>query len=371
MTDFKTLYSWVKGLPIVDWHNHLDMKALAEDRPLGSLYEVWVKADPYKHRAMRICGEAERVITGDASEDEKWAAWMRTLPKLVGNPLFAWAKMEMEWLGLFNAEAQSSREGTWIRELRNVSLVEWTPSNDNTVDEHLTRQVCTLVAGIDSRLNITAVTRHTRYTEQTRFLIDEIVKLRCRKMLFIHDKGRCAQIQVTRTGTHYQTLNRRQTHRSIYALSVQHSSTTATASDMCRNNLLLLRIDTQELAYTGTDITVTCAVETVATNRIFLIQLIRKRVHVCVIRHRLMECRIEDCYLRNARKNLLNCVNTLQVSRVVQRSQLHALDDHLFYLRSDEHGLVEFLSAVDYTVTDGVDLFEVLDATDLRIHQFL
>ena len=125
---FETLYSWVKDLPIVDWHNHLDMRALAEDKPLGSLYEVWVKSDPYKHRAMRICGEPERLITGNAPEEEKWAAWMRTLPKLVGNPLFAWAKMEMDWLGLFNAEAQRSREGTWIWELRNVSLADWTPS---------------------------------------------------------------------------------------------------------------------------------------------------------------------------------------------------------------------------------------------------
>ena len=131
MTEFKTLYSWVKGLPIVDWHNHLDMKTLAEDKPLGSLYEVWVKADPYKHRAMRICGEAERVITGDAGEDEKWAAWMRTLPKLVGNPLFAWAKMEMEWLGIgekSHAETQRRGGGEWIRGVKNVSLAEWTPS---------------------------------------------------------------------------------------------------------------------------------------------------------------------------------------------------------------------------------------------------
>ena len=96
MIDYETIYSCVKDLPIVDWHNHLDLAALAEDKPLGSLYEVWVKVDPYKHRAMRICGEPERVITGDASEVEKWDAWTRTLPKLVGNPLFAWAKMELE-----------------------------------------------------------------------------------------------------------------------------------------------------------------------------------------------------------------------------------------------------------------------------------
>ena len=111
--DFETLYGRARGLPIIDWHNHLDMRMLAEDKPLGSLYEVWVKADPYKHRAMRICGEPERLITGDAPESEKWEAWTRTLPKLVGNPLFAWAKMELEWLGIdfSHTEAQRHRGG--------------------------------------------------------------------------------------------------------------------------------------------------------------------------------------------------------------------------------------------------------------------
>ena len=126
--DFATLYSWVKDLPIIDWHNHLDLRMLAEDKPLGSLYEVWVKSDPYKHRAMRICGEPERLITGDASEEEKWAAWTRTLPKLVGNPLFAWARMELAWLGVFNTETQRGRGEESIRDQKNISLADWTPS---------------------------------------------------------------------------------------------------------------------------------------------------------------------------------------------------------------------------------------------------
>ena len=123
MRNFDDIYSVVKDLPIVDWHNHLDLRMLAQDAPLGSLYEVWVKADPYKHRAMRICGEAERVITGDAPEAEKWAAWMRTLPKLVGNPLFVWSKMEIEWLF---GDGVSRKD--WWRDIGNVSIAEWTPS---------------------------------------------------------------------------------------------------------------------------------------------------------------------------------------------------------------------------------------------------
>ena len=125
MIGFDTLYSWVRELPIVDWHNHLDLAVLAENKPLGSLYEVWVKADPYKHRAMRICGEPERVITGDASEDEKWAAWTRTLPKLVGNPLFAWAKMELE---KFKVESGKFKVVDGEAKIENVLLSEWTPS---------------------------------------------------------------------------------------------------------------------------------------------------------------------------------------------------------------------------------------------------
>ena len=119
---FDTLYDIVRDLPVVDWHNHLDMRQLAEDRPLGSLYATWVAPDPYKHRAMRICGEPERLISGDAPEAEKWAAWTRTLPKLVGNPLFDWAKAELALLGI-------RLDGrTMFGQIENVSLSHVRPS---------------------------------------------------------------------------------------------------------------------------------------------------------------------------------------------------------------------------------------------------
>ena len=55
----------------------------------------------------------------------------------------------------------------------------------------------------------------------------------------------------------------------------------------------------------------------------------------------------------------------------MQRSEVHTLDDLLLHFRGDEHGLVEFLAAMHHAVTDCVDLLEVLDATDLRVNQFL
>jgi glucuronate isomerase len=124
MIGFDELYSWVKDLPVVDWHNHLDPGIVSDDGPLGSLYEVWVKTDPYKHRAMRICGESERVITGDAGEEEKWSAWTRTLPKLVGNALFVWAEME---LGFLNDALGLEEERLGTGALRNIPLAALTP----------------------------------------------------------------------------------------------------------------------------------------------------------------------------------------------------------------------------------------------------
>ena len=84
-----------------------------------------------------------------------------------------------------------------------------------------------------------------------------------------------------------------------------------------------------------------------------------------------MERGVEHGYLRYVRQDLLDCVNTLEIGGVVQRSQFHALDNHLFNLRCDEHGLVEFLAAMDHTVTDGIDLLEVFDTSDLRVDEFL
>ena len=120
---FDLLYGAVRDLPVVDWHNHLDSAALTADEPLGSLYATWVAPDPYKHRAMRICGEPERLIAGNAPEAEKWAAWMRTLPKLVGNPLFDWARAELALLGL----CPDGRTAFGLPE--NVSLAPLRPSD--------------------------------------------------------------------------------------------------------------------------------------------------------------------------------------------------------------------------------------------------
>lgn len=90
------LYQKAAGLPVIDYHNHLSVEEIRENRRFFDLYELWIKPDPYKHRAMRMCGVPEDYITGQASGEEKFAAWCAVFPRLAGNPLYHWSLMELE-----------------------------------------------------------------------------------------------------------------------------------------------------------------------------------------------------------------------------------------------------------------------------------
>lgn len=87
-----------KNLPLIDYHNHLAVADLQSNRKFNDIAEVWLLNDPYKHRAMRICGENEQLITGSAGHKEKFRTWCATYPKLIGGPLYDWSKLEMEEL---------------------------------------------------------------------------------------------------------------------------------------------------------------------------------------------------------------------------------------------------------------------------------
>lgn len=84
------------NLPVIDYHNHLSVEDIVTDRRFENLYDLWLAPDPYKHRAMRMCGVPEEKITGKASAEEKFEAWCSIFPKLVGNPLYQWSLMELQ-----------------------------------------------------------------------------------------------------------------------------------------------------------------------------------------------------------------------------------------------------------------------------------
>lgn len=93
----KRLYhDHVKGLPIIDYHCHLSPADIAANRQFSNLTDIWLRGDHYKWRAQRSLGVPERLITGDASDEEKFHAWASMVPQTVRNPLFHWTHMELK-----------------------------------------------------------------------------------------------------------------------------------------------------------------------------------------------------------------------------------------------------------------------------------
>ena len=83
-------------MPIFDFHCHLPVQDIAENRRFRNITEIWLGGDHYKWRAMRACGVPERLITGDATDEEKFAAWAETVPATIGNPLYLWTHLELK-----------------------------------------------------------------------------------------------------------------------------------------------------------------------------------------------------------------------------------------------------------------------------------
>lgn len=89
-------HNYAAEMPIVDYHCHVSPKEIAEDRKYENITEIWLGGDHYKWRAMRCFGLPERVITGDASDYEKFEAFASVLPSLIGNPLYHWSHLELK-----------------------------------------------------------------------------------------------------------------------------------------------------------------------------------------------------------------------------------------------------------------------------------
>ncbi|MXN90077.1 glucuronate isomerase [Flavobacterium sp. Sd200] len=89
-------FNYAEKQPIIDYHCHLSPKDIAEDRVFDNISQVWIAGDHYKWRAMRTLGINEKYITGNAADSEKFAAWAKTVPHTLRNPLFHWTHLELK-----------------------------------------------------------------------------------------------------------------------------------------------------------------------------------------------------------------------------------------------------------------------------------
>src|SRR5579864_8702597 len=109
-------HEYAEKEPILDYHCHLPPQDVAANREFRNLFEIWLEGDHYKWRAMRANGVDERFCTGNASPEEKFQAWARTVPYTLRNPLYHWTHLELQrYFGINDLLDETSAPKIWER----------------------------------------------------------------------------------------------------------------------------------------------------------------------------------------------------------------------------------------------------------------
>ena len=127
-TALRLYNDYAENMPIFDYHCHLSEKQILENKRFNDVCEVWLGGDHYKWRLMRNYGVPERLITGDASNHDKFVAYCKTLSTAFGNPLYHWSQLELK--EFFNCELEINEENAetiwnWCNEY--IALNDVTP----------------------------------------------------------------------------------------------------------------------------------------------------------------------------------------------------------------------------------------------------
>lgn len=138
----RLFHETAKALPIIDFHNHLSPKEIAEDVRYDNLSQVWLGGDHYKWRAMRANGIPEKLITGDGAPYEKFEAWADTIENAIGNPLYHWTHLELQrYFGIQTVLKKETAKEIW--EVCNARLQEPSFSARGLLKQQKAEVLCT------------------------------------------------------------------------------------------------------------------------------------------------------------------------------------------------------------------------------------
>ena len=147
-TSKRLYHDYAKNMPICDYHCHINAKEIYEDKKYDNITQAWLYEDHYKWRCMRLFGIEEDYITGDRSDFEKFNAYAKMMPYLIGNPVYHWTHLELKRyfdidLPLSEETAQTIwditekklQEGFGVRDIIKMSNVKKIYTTDDPLDD--------------------------------------------------------------------------------------------------------------------------------------------------------------------------------------------------------------------------------------------
>ena len=147
----KLYHEYAAKMPIIDYHCHINPRDIAEDKRYSTITEVWLGGDHYKWRQMRTCGFQETDITGAKDSDpfRTFEAWAKTLPNLIGNPLYHWTYLELKnYFGVTEQLDASSAKRIYAK--CNKVLAKKSMSVRGIIDKSKVKLICTTDDPVDT-----------------------------------------------------------------------------------------------------------------------------------------------------------------------------------------------------------------------------
>ncbi len=142
-------HDYAENMPIFDYHCHLNPKEIKDNKRYRNITEIWLGGDHYKWRAMRSNGVAEKYITGDASDKDKFIKWAETMPHCIGNPLYHWTHLELKrFFGINELLSPQTAEIIW--EKCNEMLAQDDFTARGLIKRSNVKVICTTDDPIDS-----------------------------------------------------------------------------------------------------------------------------------------------------------------------------------------------------------------------------
>ncbi|MBQ9755573.1 MAG: glucuronate isomerase [Lentisphaeria bacterium] len=91
------IFDSVKDLPVVDPHNHANVKEIADNNCYSDAWQLFAATDHYVWEIMRKRGVPESLITGkSASPKEKFLALAKVFPEFAGNAVYEWIHLDLK-----------------------------------------------------------------------------------------------------------------------------------------------------------------------------------------------------------------------------------------------------------------------------------
>ncbi len=179
----KKLYEeYAKDMPIYDYHCHLNPKMIAENARFKNITDIWLGGDHYKWRAMRSNGISEELITGSASDYEKFEAFCGTIPYCIGNPLYHWSHMELKmYFGIEETINKENAKTIWEKANEVIGKEDFNVRN--LISKSNVAVICTTDDLIDT------LEYHDAIKADNTFKTKVLPALRPDKLLNIHKEG--------------------------------------------------------------------------------------------------------------------------------------------------------------------------------------